>query len=270
MSNESDTLRHRLIVFSDLDGTLLDHETYSFSAAQSALQALKRKNVALVLASSKTSHEMQSLAQDLPPDVPALIVENGAGVVWRGQDAAPSTRHAALMEALNALPPALRNGFEGFTDWGPEGVARETGLPPEQAALAAQREYSEPGLWRGDAAQREAFVAALAEAGITARQGGRYLTLSFGADKADRMREVVDKIAPQATVMALGDAPNDIGMLEAADTGIIIANPHGPGIDTLPGESSGKIRRTTVSGPTGWNEAVLEMIDKMATHRPRD
>jgi mannosyl-3-phosphoglycerate phosphatase len=68
--------------------------------------------------------------------------------------------------------------------------------------------------------------------------------------------------------MALGDAPNDIAMLEAADTGVIVANPHGAGIAKLPGESAGWIRRTALPGPDGWNEAVLDMIEHMAAVRP--
>jgi mannosyl-3-phosphoglycerate phosphatase len=180
-------LQPNLIVFTDLDGTLLDHETYSFAAAQNALIELAKKKYPLVLASSKTSCEMKLLAQNLPMRVPALIVENGAGVVWTDENRPLAARHDALMTRLNALPATLRSSFEGFSDWGTQGVARETGLPPDQAALAARREFSEPGLWRGDDAGRVAFLAALAEAGITARQGGRFLTLSFGAGKAERM-----------------------------------------------------------------------------------
>lgn len=270
MSSESHSLQSRLIVFSDLDGTLLDHGTYSHAAAQNALETLAKENIFLVLASSKTSAEMKSLIPNLPARVPALIVENGAGVVWTGNDEALDGQHGALMDLVNALPHTLRAGFQGFTEWGPEGVARETGLPPEQAALAARRDFSEPGLWRGDEAGREAFLAALSEAGITATQGGRFLTLSFGADKADRMREVAERVAPGAHVVALGDAPNDIGMIEAADTGVIIRNPHGAGIATLPGESTGRIRRSAHVGPEGWNEAVLEIIESMTPAAPQN
>lgn len=254
-----------LIVFTDLDGTLLDHADYSFDPARPALEKLHEINAALVLASSKTGAEMARLAAALPAPPAALIVENGAGVLWPGaaaQSAAAPT-HPALRKALAALPETLRRNFHGFSDWGPAGIAAQTGLPAAEAALAAQRQFSEPGLWQGDEAGLAAFLAALAEQGITARQGGRYLTLSFGADKADRLAEVAARLAPKAATLALGDAPNDAAMLQAAGQGVIIANPHGSPLPPLPGEASGRIRRSTLPGPAGWNHAVLETIDAL-------
>lgn len=37
--------RHMYLVFTDLDGTLLDHDTYSWEAARPALDRLKRQQV---------------------------------------------------------------------------------------------------------------------------------------------------------------------------------------------------------------------------------
>lgn len=267
MSSNADIFREFLIVFTDLDGTLLDHESYSFDPAQQALEALGHARVPLVLASSKTAAEMADLARALPHPPAALIVENGAGVIWPGTTAPSTSRHAELLDALNSLPRALRQRFSGFSDWGPEEISRQTGLAPAQARLAAQREFSEPGHWSGSAAKKAEFLASAARLGVDARQGGRFLTLSFGADKADRMREVSARLAPRAHVLALGDAPNDAAMLEAADSGIIIANPHGIGIDRLTGESSGRIRRSTRPGPAGWNDAVLDTIERLKASR---
>jgi mannosyl-3-phosphoglycerate phosphatase len=70
-----------LIVFSDLDGTLLDHATYSWQAAVPALEALKERGIPLILASSKTSAEIAELRAETGfADCPA-IVENGAGLL---------------------------------------------------------------------------------------------------------------------------------------------------------------------------------------------
>ena len=51
------------IFFSDLDGTLLDHENYDWSAAKPALSELKRQGLPLILASSKTAAEIAPATQ---------------------------------------------------------------------------------------------------------------------------------------------------------------------------------------------------------------
>ena len=43
-----------LLVITDLDGTLLDHATYSWAAATPALDLLRTSEAGLILASSKT------------------------------------------------------------------------------------------------------------------------------------------------------------------------------------------------------------------------
>ena len=63
--------------------------------------------------------------------------------------------------------------------------------------------------------------------------------------------------------LALGDAPNDIEMLQAADFGVIIANPHRNPLPPMPGEGTGRITRTTLAGPAGWNTAVLDLIARL-------
>ncbi len=251
----------RLIVFSDLDGTLLDHDSYSWAPAKPALAEMKRLDLPLILASSKTAAEIAALRHNLGFDHAPAIVENGAGILAPGAEAlAERTDHEAIRAALADLPADLRAPFTGFSDWSVAEVAENTGLPEAQAALAAQRQFSEPGLWHGTEEALARFEAALREKGITARQGGRYLTLSFGATKADRMTEIIAQYHPRPQTMALGDAPNDVEMICAADHGVIVRNTHGPGLPVLPGEAAGRITRTHAPGPEGWNIAVLERI----------
>ena len=147
-------------------------------------------------------------------------------------------------------------------DMSAEEIAQITGLPLASARLAAKRRFSEPGLWHGTAAQQEAFVTELAELGISARMGGRFLTLSFGATKRDQMGIVAEKIGKRVKI-ALGDAPNDREMLEAADHGVIVLNRHGAGLPPLSGEATGRIRRTKQEGPAGWNTAILSLLTEL-------
>ena len=184
-----------MIVFSDLDGTLLDHSTYSYAPANPALMKLRAARVPVVLASSKTGAEIAPLRRRIGMDHVPAIVENGAGFLVPGADGTgDDSAYRAIRAALDALPEDLRAGFEGFGDWGPDGIAERTGLDTGLAALAGQRCHSEPGLWIGAPADRGRFTAQLAAQGIVAQQGGRFLTLSFGATKADRMGELIETV----------------------------------------------------------------------------
>ncbi|MDX1742688.1 MAG: HAD hydrolase family protein, partial [Ruegeria sp.] len=137
-------------------------------------------------------------------------------------------------------------------------VAQATGLSPAQAALARRRRFSEPGLWTGSQAGLQAFLKEAARTGVMARHGGRFLTLSFGRTKADAMAEVIQHLKPLRTI-ALGDAPNDAEMIQAADQGVVVANPEGPSIPPFPPDIETQVLRTTHSGPRGWSEAILTL-----------
>jgi mannosyl-3-phosphoglycerate phosphatase len=52
-------------------------------------------------------------------------------------------------------------------------------------------------------------------------------------------------------------------MLEAVDFGIIVANPDKRPLPLLEGEKAGRITRTTLAGPEGWNAAVLERLTRL-------
>jgi mannosyl-3-phosphoglycerate phosphatase len=256
------------LVFTDLDGTLLDHDSYSFEAARPALDLLRDRGIPLILASSKTEAEMRPIAEAIGISHP-MIVENGAGVVWLNSDTSsviadlPSP-YSCLRDLLREIPKDLSACFEGFGDWDISRVSQETGLPLASAALARQRRFSEPGRFAGTEAQKQAFIALLEAQGFSAVQGGRFFTLMPKTSKAERMAEVVahyQRGAPgPVRTVALGDAPNDLAMLEAADCGIIIANPaHNP-LPVTERERQGFILRSEQAGPVGWNIMINQLV----------
>lgn len=254
-------VKTELIVFSDLDGTLLDHETYSWHAAKPALARLAKLNAGLVLASSKTGREIKDLQSQIGcTDWPA-IVENGAGILWPGANqSAQDDQYDTLRNLIKSIP----NNFQGFGDMSAAQVAAATGLSEQAASRAKDRRFSEPGIWTGSKSELDQFLSRCADHGISGKQGGRFLTLSFGTTKADGMRKIIQTLQPSRTI-ALGDAPNDAEMLMLADQGAIIRNEHGPGISALPGEEAGKIMRTKAQGPIGWAEAIAALTQQDTT-----
>lgn len=251
-----------MIVFSDLDGTLLDHSSYDYAPARPTLERLRRTGIPLVLASSKTAAEMVPLRRALGFEDCPLICENGAGVVAPGEAGDDvSGPYENLRRALDRVEPPLRACFEGFGDMDVARISAVTGLPEEQAVLAARRAFSEPGIWTGSDAQRDAFLEQLSYHRVTARRGGRFLTLSFGSTKADQMARITAQSARSVTI-ALGDAPNDAEMLNAADYAIVLPNAQGHPVDVSEA-GRGRVLRATQPGPEGWNAALGDLLTEL-------
>ncbi|WP_163849619.1 HAD-IIB family hydrolase [Pseudooceanicola aestuarii] len=254
------------IVFTDLDGTLLDHQSYDYAPALPALSRLRAYGVPVVLASSKTAAEIAPLRAELRLTASPAIVENGAGLLPPNSPAEDKGDvYDRLRACLDQVSAPLREKFRGFGDLGAGAVALDSGLSPQKAELACKRAFSEPGLWYGTAVEKREFIAELAEFGVTARRGGRYLTLTFGGTKADRMDEAAALFGNPHRI-ALGDAPNDIEMLENASVGVVIRNDHGAPLPKLKGEASGQILRSTKPGPAGWNEMMMSLISRLTPH----
>ncbi len=98
------------LVFSDLDGTLLDERTYSWAAARSGLELLAGRSVPLVLVTSKTLAEVEPLRRDMQLGDP-FIVENGAAVFLPPGDEWPE---AADLAGDGRIPlPVVRPGICG-------------------------------------------------------------------------------------------------------------------------------------------------------------
>ncbi len=264
----------RLIV-TDLDGTLIDHDTYSAEAARPALEAAARAQVPVVLCSSKTLAEMSTLARTLSVAPAPLIVENG-GAVWfppgwasipenavEGRDGGRVLVLGATAAELRPLLPRLASathttlrGFSAMTD---AEVAERTGLPLAVAGLARQRQYSEPFVC-ANGGDLSAFDLAARRLGARVTRGGRFFHLTGASDKGRAVR-MVRATCPQVTrVLGLGDAPNDIALLLAADDAVVVPQPTGLHADVVAAVPHG--RHAPHPGPAGWCAAVLDWLSE--------
>lgn len=273
-------MRSRLLVVSDLDGSLLDHHDYRFDAAEPALAALRERDIPLVLCSSKTRAEMEPLRATLGNRDP-FIVENGAAVYipsgslrraprdtrqegdyWVRAFAPPRQRWLDLLASLRSR---FGDHYTHFERMGIEGVMAATGLERQAAARALQREYSEPVLWQGDERSRQAFLGALTEAGATVLQGGRFLSVAGDCDKGRALRWLracIQQEDPARDVhdLAIGDSANDSAMLESARHALVIRSP----VHDFPALQ--RQARTDYSrgyGPVGWCEGVMAWLARL-------
>ena len=142
------------IVFTDLDGTLLDSVTYSYEKSLDGMNRLKENGIPLIFCSAKTRTEQEVYRHKLGFFHP-FIVENG-GAIFIPQDyfSFPFEHHKTLdallvielgipyEEIRQLLDKARKEGnlrFRGFGDMSVEEVAQVTGLDIELAKLAKQK-----------------------------------------------------------------------------------------------------------------------------------
>ena len=280
--------RHKTMVFTDLDGSLLDHHSYAFDAALPAISELARQSIPLVLCSSKTRAEMEPIRARLGNSDP-FIAENGAAIfvpqAWLDgafsdfvsvieqanieyKDGylvhATSDTRARWLAVLNVLQAEYGGEFDCFNHMGVEGIAALTGLSDEEAALANQREFSEPVHWHGSDQRRDAFIAELESHGATVAQGGRFLGVTGPCDKGKALQWLADATASclgceHLDTLAIGDSGNDVPMLEVADTALVIRSP----VHEFPSLARGLgvgVMHSDKPGPDGWNEGVMTWL----------
>lgn len=262
----------QIIVFTDLDGTLLDAETYSFEPALPALEMLKEKSIPLIFCSSKTRAEIEAVQKRLGNNHPFISENGGAVFVPEGYFgfAFPhsATRDGYHIVELGARYTELRTilkrvahekGAEirGFGDMDAAEIGRLTGLSLEEAHLAKMREYDEPFVIEfGDEA---AVVAGIRQKGYRVTRG-KFLHIIGRSDKGRAvsfLKGLYRKKYDNIRTIALGDGQNDLAMLEKVDIPILVKkldNKHEQGINIH------RLRKADGIGPVGWNKAIIEVV----------
>lgn len=258
----------RLLIISDLDGTLLNHENYRWEAARPALEKLELGGIPLILNSSKTAPEIRRVRQELGNSAP-FIVENGAAVVIPAHTFGNPGEQvvnfgASRSDVLKVLGAQRQAGarFRGFEDMSAQELADLTGLDDASARMAKDRLGTEPLLWEGSEDELAEFQTALRAENLRLVQGGRFYHAMGVFDKADGARFLLEKYREQSgdqpvIAIALGDSPNDQQMLESADIPVVIRGIHSDEVQ-LP--SAKHAMRSIKPGPEGWNECVLNLL----------
>jgi mannosyl-3-phosphoglycerate phosphatase len=271
----------KTLIFTDLDGSLLNHGDYSFADAMPALEKVRKAGIPLIMTTSKSRRETELLQKELMVDDP-FIVENGAAIYFpprytefflEGIRQEPPFRIMQIIQLgisydrIRAFIDEIRDRFHirGFGDMSIQEISEITGLSLMRAEFAKAREFTEPFIM--DQGQDIHMLQELAvEKGIKITKGGRFHhMIGVYQDKGEAVkivRNIFDrKMGEKHLVIGIGDSINDLPMLNNVDIPILIPHPEKGYLElSLPG-----LVRAAEPGSKGWNKVMETLLDELET-----
>lgn len=270
----------KVIIFTDLDGTLLDYSTYSFDEALPALRLLRERDIPLIICSSKTAEEIKYYRKKLDNHHP-FISENGGGIyiaknyfkfkILNSKFKITDENnylvirlgavYADLRQTLKAL---RREGFtlKGFGDMTVYEVAEIGHMSIAEAGMAKERNFDEPFIFEGNQEEARRLFGAIKSRGFHCTKGMFFHVLG-NTDKGKAVSILIDLYTRQfgeITTVAIGDNYNDIPMIKEVDYPILV---QGPDKTYAVSEDIANLRRIDGIGPAGWNIGIIELLKEI-------
>ena len=263
-------------VFTDLDGSLLDEETYSFKEAQESLDLLKQKQIPLIINTSKTVSEVLEIRTALRLSTP-FIVENGAAICFEEKPDGLETveqvisnqrlyihycglEYHKLIDIAEKIRSSHPFNFEGFNDMNINRVVELTGLSQEDAHKAKQRLCSEPLLWQSSPEDLKAFEAELTKYNLYLTRGGRFFHIIGDYSKGKAYSIMKDLLKFDKTI-GIGDGKNDISFLNKVNIAVIIPKKDGSHLEV----SNSDTIIAPQPSPVGFNDGLNMALRKITS-----
>jgi mannosyl-3-phosphoglycerate phosphatase len=269
------------VIFTAVEGVLLDPKSQSWSAAAEALEEIGRRRIPLILVTSGTRAELEAFRAKIGHGYP-FITESGGGLFMpdgyftqKLQGAVRMGRYfcvafgrpyAEAVAAAEELAEESGATIEGYAQMTAREIARNTGEPVRQAELAKQREFSERFFFAGDAdAVQDKFERAAREHKWDAVRGDPFWELRSGNDEARALRHLLRLLREsqhsRLRAIAIGSSVRHLPLLAAADQAVLLPQ-HGQDFDPTLTSKLSKAILADASGPQGWNQTVLKLLEE--------
>ena len=264
---------NEFVIFTDLDGTLLDSETYSWAPAEPALRLIKEKGIPLVIVSSKTRSEIEILRDEIG-NLHPFIPENGGAILipenydieippeavefedYKAVILSKTTDEMA--RKFDTLPEKISIQF--ITQMETKQVADLTGLSLKQARAAQEREFGQAFVLRDQEISEEALASAVKKLGLRLTRGERFFHLTDKSSKGRAVRylaELYRRNFQSLVTVGLGNSPNDTSFLAVVDQPFLLALANQ---EYVPMDIKG-LTRVPLAGPAGFSRVILDLLN---------
>lgn len=272
-----------IVVFSDIDGTLIDIFTRNYGESKDLVKKLKEYSIPVILCSSKTRAEQDQIRRDLGLEDEPFIIENGGAVMIpegyfdsRDNDEKLRYYHESMRSGdgyriielgrssreiritLHDIRRKTGTSFKGVSDVSIDELANIVGMTHEEAERMSKRKYGETILMI-DKTQKAQFEQELTQQGLQVIYGGRYFDVTAGNDKGKAVRILMDlyrkKLGDDTRFIGIGDSLNDIPMLRLTDIAILVQKHDGTWAEVDGIDDFSDVVKVEGIGPVGWENA---------------
>ena len=252
----------KTLIFTDLDGSLLDRDTFKFDEIKDYLKKLISNGIFIIPNTSKTEKEILEFNNELGSNLP-YISENGAAI--NGLDLLNSNLPKELILSRDknnlinifkkSVPENLQNKCKWLSEMDKKKQSLIFGLDNEQLKKALDRKYTIPFIFEGTKNEKNELSKIIKNKDLSLQHGGRVIHLTDKVNKAKALNVFVrffKKNNKNVKTIAVGDNYNDLDMLKTSDFPCLVFNDKFT-LDKIP---INNLISTNKPSPEGWADVI--------------
>ena len=259
----------KVLIFTDLDGSLLHRETFKFDEIKDYLMELISKGIFIIPNSSKTEKEILEFNYELGSNLP-YISENGAAI--NGLDLLNSDLPKELILSRekddilkifkNIVPLNIQNKCKWLSEMDEKNQSLILGLKYQKLKNALDRKFTVPFIFNGTKNEKKELAQIIKNKGLYLQEGGRVIHLTDKVNKAKALQVFVrffKKNNKNVKTIAVGDNYNDLDMLKTSDFPCLVFNDKFI-LDEIP---INNLITTNKPSPEGWADVIKMALVKI-------
>ena len=259
----------KVLIFTDLDGSLLHRDTFQFNEIKNYLRDLLSKGIFIIPNTSKTDKEILDFNSELGSSLP-FISENGAAIngldllnIDLPHELILSRDKDTLLNIFkNIVPINLQNKCKWLYEMNKKNQKNILGLEGNKLKMALNRKYTIPFVFYGDKKEKKEVSKIIKKQGLYLQEGGRVINLTDKVNKAKALQIFVrffKKNNKNVKTIAVGDNQNDLDMLRKSDFPCLVFNDKFT-LDEIPIKN---LIATNKPSPEGWADVIKMALVKV-------
>ena len=274
-----DLKKTTLLVFTDIDGTLINNDTFFEGKNIEIAETLHQHNHILIYNSSKTFDEIVNMQKKFNTSFP-FICETGGGIYYKnlftqasdelreGYSIMYESKKIEMFKKIikEEVQKNFKNDLDMFDDLCLDEKSRLSGLKGNDLHLASKRDFSVLINWKSDEGRYSKFKSVLHGHGLKLIKGGRFSHICASHDKGQAVKFFLNQIKSSGMynkiiTIGIGDSTNDLEMLSNVDYACVVKSENNN--DLMKKIDISKVLLSTNHAPEGWAECIHNIFTQI-------